>query len=133
MFTLYKQCTYRVNYPIDAYLYYLTYEVPLPTLGTIVKLSLPNLKEIEIADKEFNIEYISNYFKNPMLNFSNFYKVLYWFLCQVGNTLLISNNVTKLVTVSEVLRTIIYPFTYDDSYIPLLAPNMIKSIEAPFP
>jgi hypothetical protein len=51
----------------------------------------------------------------------------------VGNILLISNNVTKLVTMSEVLRTVIYPFTYDDPYIPLLAPNMYKSVEAPFP
>lgn len=34
---------------------------------------------------------------------------------------------------SEVLRAVIYPFKYDDPYIPLLAPNMIKSIEAPFP
>jgi len=54
-------------------------------------------------------------------------------LCQVGNTLLVSNNATKLVTVSEVLRTIIYPFKFDDPYVPLLAHNMIKSIEAPFP
>lgn len=130
---LYKQWTYRINYPVDSYLYYLTYEVPLPTLGTIVKMSLPNMMEIEISDYDYNIEYITTYFSNPLLTFPNFYKVLYWFLCQVGNTLLVSNNVTNLVMVSEVLRTIIYPFTYDDLYVPLLAPNMIKTIEAPFP
>jgi hypothetical protein len=34
---LYKQSIYRINYPIDCYLYYLTYEVPLPAFGTNVK------------------------------------------------------------------------------------------------
>lgn len=133
LITLYKQCTYRINFPIDAYFYYLTYEAPLPSLGTKVTYSLSNMKEIEVTDNNFNVEYLTKYFSNPLLSFSNFYKTLYWFLCQVGNTLLISKDVSKLVMVSEVLRTIIYPFTYDDPYIPLLAPNMIKSIEAPFP
>lgn len=97
MITLYKQAIYRINYPIDAYIYYLTYEVPLPSLGTAVNLSLPNMKRTRVDDFEYNIEYISTYFKNPLLSFTNFYQVLYWFLCQVGNTLLISNDVNKLV------------------------------------
>lgn len=97
LITLYKQAIYRINYPIDAYIYYLTYEAPLPSLGTVVNLSLPNMKRICVDDFEFNIEYLSSYFRNPLLSFTNFYQVLYWFLCQVGNTLLISNDVNKLV------------------------------------
>ncbi|CAI2375139.1 unnamed protein product [Moneuplotes crassus] len=133
LLTLYKQAIYRINYPIDAYIYYLTYEVPLACFGTNVKISLPNLKEKTITDSNYNIEYLCKYFSNPYLSFKNLYKVLYWFMCQAGNTLLVSNDASKLVVVSEVLRAIIYPFTYDDPYVPLLAPNMIKSIEAPFP
>jgi hypothetical protein len=80
LLTLYKQAIYRINYPIDAYIYYLTYEAPLPSLGTIVKLSLPNMKNIEVSDFEYNMEYLASYFENPLLSFPNFYQVLYWFL-----------------------------------------------------
>ena len=131
--SFYEKATYRINYPIDSYIYYLTYEVPLPAFGTKVKFSLPNLKYIAVGDNSYWAKYLCNYFSSPYLSFQNLYKVLYWFLWQVGNTLLVSNDVNKLVTVSEVLSTIIYPFKYDDPYVPLLAPNMMKSIEAPFP
>lgn len=55
---LYKQASYRINYPIDAYIYYLTYEVPLASFGTKVKISLPNFKEITVSDSSFNTEYL---------------------------------------------------------------------------
>ena len=133
LYILYKLWTYRINYPIDSYLIYLTYEAPLPSWGSIVKYSFPNLKEFQLTDLNYNIEYIGNYFWSPYLSTNHFYLTLYWFLWQVGTTLFISSKVTKLVNASEVFRTLIYPFIYDDPYIPVLSPNMIKSIEAPFP
>ena len=130
---LYRKWSYRINYPLDCYLIYLTYEAPLPSLGTRVKYSYPNMNEFELADMNYNIEWIVEYFALPLLSYSNFYMALYWFLCQVGTTLFISKDVTTLVNASEVMRTLIYPFVYDDPYIPILSSNMIKSIEAPFP
>lgn len=94
---------------------------------------MPNLQVFELTNTDYNVEYIFHYFTQPYLSYDNFYRLYYWFLCQVGTTLLISKDVEKLVEVSEVLRTMICPFVYDDPYIPVLAPNMIKSIEAPFP
>ena len=133
LYILFKQWTYRINYPIDSYLIYLTYEAPLPSWGSKVKYSLPNMKEFELTDFNYNIELLANYFHAPYLRISHFNLTLYWFLCQVGTTLFISSEVTKLVNAGEVFRALIYPFVYDDPYIPVLSPNMIKSIEAPFP
>ena len=77
---LYRQCTYRINYPIDSYLIYLTFEAPLPSLKTKVKYSLPNMKEFELTDLSYNVECIVEYFQSPLLSNSNFYMTLYWFL-----------------------------------------------------
>ena len=63
----------------------------------------------------------------------NFLIVLYWFLCQVGSTVLISSKQTTLIKLAEVLRTIIFPFDYDDSYMPLISEANYGYLSAPFP
>ena len=130
---LYEECTRRIRFSIDSYLQYLTYEAPKPSLGSVVKYSMPDFKPFDLVWCDFDVEYLYEYFVNPMLSHENFYTLYYWFLWQVGSTVLISKDTKKLVIASEVLRTLIFPFTYDDTYIPVLPPNMIKYIEAPFP
>jgi hypothetical protein len=63
----------------------------------------------------------------------NFMTVLYWFLCQVGSTVLISSKPQKLINLAETLRTIIFPFEYDDSYMPLISEANFGYLSAPFP
>lgn len=63
----------------------------------------------------------------------NFLTTLYWFLCQTGSTVLISSDPTKLITFGEILRTIIFPFEYDDSYMPLISESNYGYLSAPFP
>jgi len=63
----------------------------------------------------------------------NFLTVLYWFLCQVGSTVLMSSEPKKLITMAETLRTIIFPFEYDDSYMPVMSKKNYGYLSAPFP
>lgn len=59
--------------------------------------------------------------------------VLYWFLSQVGSVIIVSENVENIVTTTEVLRTIIFPFEYDDPYFLSLPKHLWNYLEAPFP
>jgi len=54
-------------------------------------------------------------------------------MCQIGSTVFISSNANKIVMSTEVLRSIIFPFDYDETYIPCLPSALINYLEAPFP
>lgn len=54
-------------------------------------------------------------------------------MCQLGTTVFISSSANKIVMSTEVLRTVIFPFEYDETYIPCLPSALINYLEAPFP
>ena len=65
--------------------------------------------------------------------FDDFISTLYWFMAQVGSVLFLSDNLHKILACTEVLRTVIYPFEYDDTYIIGLPKRDANYLEAPFP
>lgn len=71
--------------------------------------------------------------KKESMELDDLFTMLYWFLCQVGSTVLISSDPYKLVKQAEVLRTIIFPFEYDDSYMPVISEQNFGYLSAPFP
>lgn len=102
-----------------------------PNLDT--KINLSNSKSNELPTVQ-TVYYWEVFTSRSFLTFDeNFLTTLYWFLCQVGSTVLISSKPTKLVALAEVLRTIIFPFEYDDSYMPLISEANYGYLAAPFP
>ena len=121
------------------YLAYLTHRAPLPTIGYNIFYSLcdgspfniecPNLNELpKVCEK-----YYTNFFSKKYLKFSNLMDTIYWFLAQVGSVVVVSTNLQKIVTTTEILRTIIYPFEYHDTYILPLPRKKENYLDAPFP
>jgi hypothetical protein len=139
---LYKMCKREIAYPYEYYLRYITYEVPKPGRGLNVefvepsgrnKIVLVNSKRSELPTVQDNF-YWDVFMSGQYPTFDdNFLTILYWFLWQVGTTVLISSDPIKLVTMAETLRTIIFPFEYDDSYMPLIYKTNYDYLSAPFP
>lgn len=136
---IYRQCITGIDYPIESYLSYLTHAAPLPPIGFSISYSFPNLEKFTIENKLLNelpavpVSFYFEFFTKAILNLDNFFDLMYWFMCQLGTTVCISTNVNKIVMSTEVLRTIIFPFEYDDTYIPCLPSGLINYLEAPFP
>ena len=136
---IYRQCVTGIDYPIDSYLSYLTHSAPLPSIGTTITYSFPNLDTFTVENKLLNelpaapTSFYSEFFTKSILNMNNFYDLLYWFMCQLGSTVFISSSANKIVMSTEVVRTIIFPFDYDDTYVPFLSSALINYLEAPFP
>ena len=136
---IYIQWVKGMNYPLEAYLIYLTHWAPLPQIGTSISYSFPNLKEFTIENKLLNelpavpTSFYCDFFTKQIIDMNNFFDLLYWFMWQIGTTVFISSSINKIVMWTEVLRTIIFPFEYDDTYIPCLPTALINYLEAPFP
>lgn len=58
---------------------------------------------------------------------------IYWFLAQVGSVVVVSKDLKKIITTTEILRTIIYPFEYQDPYVLPLPKTYANYLGAPFP
>ena len=71
--------------------------------------------------------------KKESMELNDLFTMIYWFLCQIGSTVLISSDPYKLIKQAEVLRTIIFPFEYRDSYMPLISEELFGYLSAPFP
>lgn len=136
---IYRQCVTGIDYPIESYLGYLTHIAPLPPIGTAISYSFPNLETFTIENKLLNelpfvpTSFYSEFFSKSILNMNNFCDLMYWFMCQLGTTVFISSSANKIVMSTEVLRTVIFPFEYDETYIPCLPSALINYLEAPFP
>ena len=129
---------YFMNYPIELYLSYITHCAPLTPIGYAIEYSLPNLDKFIIRNNMLNqlpavaTSFYAEFFTKQMLSLNNFYDLLYWFMCQLGSTVFISNDANKIVMSTEVLRTVMFPFDYDEAYIPFLPSGLINYLEAPF-
>ena len=129
----------ETKYPLDTYFAYLTHFAPLPIMGTKIEYTCLQASKVVIDSSHINeLPNISNkffceFFYNRYLHFDDFMAVLYWFMAQVGSVLFLSDNIHKILTWTEVLRSIIYPFEYDDTYIIGLPKRDANYLEAPFP
>jgi len=136
---IFIQCVKGMEYPLEAYLIYLTHWAPLPPVGTTISYSFPNKEKFTIENKLLNelpavpTSFYCEFFTKQVININNFFDLLYWFMWQMGTTVFISSSINKIVMWTEVLRTIIFPFEYDDTYIPWLPTALINYLEAPFP
>ena len=144
---LYYKSKNDITFPYDFYLRQITYMVPKPGRGSIVtfqglsSIDSDITPQIQLGNSRRNelptvcsYYYWSVFATDDYLTFDdNFLMALYWFLCQVGSTVLISKYPKKLVTMAETLRTIIFPFELDDSYMPVISRDNYGYLTAPFP
>lgn len=124
----------------NTYLAYLTHMAPLPAPGTEIvynlcgdtntfSISMPHINEFPKVSEDAYLKF----FERKFLSFNKFTDVLYWFMAQVGSVIVISSDEDKISTTTEVLRTIIFPFVYDDPYMLALPKGYMNYLNAPFP
>ncbi|RYY38628.1 hypothetical protein EON62_00310, partial [archaeon] len=122
--------------PLERFITNFASEVPLPPAGKL---------EVQYA-----IGSVSLYFKRPPKNrrvsaldlpFHTVFEclslpsILFLFRCVLldRKIILVSSQVSLLTCTSEVLISIMYPFTWQHTYIPVLPKVLMESIESPVP
>ena len=127
------------KFPLDLYLSYLTFWAPLPVRGTHIAYSLCDGNKFSIEYPSLNqLPYVWNefyfkFFNEKYLSISNLLDTLYWMLTQIGSVFIVSTSPLNIVTATEVLRTIIFPFEHKDTYIISLPEELYTYWASPFP
>ncbi|CAB3405241.1 unnamed protein product [Caenorhabditis bovis] len=120
--------------PIESYIYWCLYEVPMPSPGTTLKIPLldttivvqrPGPKELPFFDDS-----IGKLFDFMLVE--NFIKLFSCFLLE-HQILLCSKDLARLMSVSEALLALSFPFRWQMVYVPVLPYSQLKFVEAPVP
>ncbi|EYC06778.1 hypothetical protein Y032_0074g889 [Ancylostoma ceylanicum] len=120
--------------PLESYIYWILNEIPLPSPGTTLKVSMldstilvqrPGSRELPIFDDSLGtmFQYIS---------VEKFLKLFTCFLLE-HQILLCSKEYSRLMCVSEALCTLAFPFRWQMVYVPILPYSQLKFVEAPVP
>ncbi|WKX95213.1 hypothetical protein Q1695_012012 [Nippostrongylus brasiliensis] len=120
--------------PLESYIYWLLNEIPLPSPGTTLKVSMldstilvqrPGSRELPIFDDSLA----------AMFQFITVEKFLRLFACFLleHQILLCSKDYSRLMCVSEALSALAFPFRWQMVYVPILPYSQLKFVEAPVP
>ncbi|CCD64625.1 Lateral Signaling Target [Caenorhabditis elegans] len=120
--------------PLESYIYWCLYEVPLPSpsmtlkiplLGTTLVVQRPGPKELPFFDD--SIGSIFDY-----LPVEKFIRLFSCFLLE-HQILLCSKDLSRLMTVCESLLALSFPFRWQMTYAPVLPYSKLDFFEAPVP
>eukprot|EP00743_Colponemidia_sp_Colp-15_P009167 GILK01010001.1.p1 GENE.GILK01010001.1~~GILK01010001.1.p1 ORF type:complete len:1416 (-),score=257.08 GILK01010001.1:44-4291(-) len=121
--------------PIEEYVHMLTKSVPLPVPGgprvrfhlvnTTIEVSAPPLDELPMLS--FSLDSLVQ-----VLSLENILILIRCLLTE-KKVLLVSHHLSLLTTVAESLCALLYPFSWEHVYIPVLPSNMLDFIQAPLP
>ena len=87
-----------ISYPYDSYLEYLTFQASMPAMQTEVVYSLADGNSFSLLtanENQFeNIteSYYFDFFIKNHIDPENLMHVIYWIMCQVGSTVIVSNS-----------------------------------------
>ena len=136
------RCIYTIiskgdsNIVINDLIMYLINSIPIPAKNTKIKFLLPynnNCIDIDCPKLEdINIMNLSatsllKYFSNDNL------VIIFRLLISEKKILLIDNNYERLSTVADGLVSILYPFQWIHTYIPIMSDQMLKYLETFLP
>ncbi|CAI5442476.1 unnamed protein product [Caenorhabditis angaria] len=120
--------------PLESYIYWCLYEVPMPSPSTTLKISLidttivvqrPGQKELPFFDDSIG----------RLFDFMKIEKFIRLFSCFLleHQILLCSKDLSRLMTVCETLLALSFPFRWQMVYVPVLPYSQLKFVEAPVP
>ncbi|CAJ0950722.1 unnamed protein product, partial [Mesorhabditis belari] len=127
--------TESCSLPLESYLYWILHEVPLPSPGTTLKVSMspssplllqrPSLLELPFFDYS-----LSNLF--DVISPEKFLRLLTCFFLE-HQILVCSKDLSRLMLLCESLSSFAFPFRWSLAYAPILPYSQMKFIEAPVP
>ena len=120
---------------LDSYLYNIVNEVSFPSTGSIISYDSPCKRTLHavLPSKEdmplFQLHYLE---LCKILNPHLLIKVITCILLEYS-VLVVSDDPCKLNYFSESLTSLIYPFTWDFPFVPILPSSCVEFLEAPLP
>nr|XP_006818506.1 PREDICTED: DENN domain-containing protein 5A [Saccoglossus kowalevskii] len=120
--------------PLESYIYNILYEVPVPPVGrsmkfTSVKLPIvcqrPGSSELPLCDYSFR----------ELFSLLSVHNVVQLFTCALleNQILLLCTDYQRLMLVAECLSVLLFPFTWQHVYVPILPASMLHFLDAPVP
>ena len=85
-----------ISYPYDSYLEYLTFQASMPAMQTEVVYSLADRTQFSLLTADENQlenvteSYYFDFFIKDHISPKNLMHVIYWVMCQVGSTVIVS-------------------------------------------
>lgn len=127
---------------LESYVYNLLYNVPVPLPGKSLKFFVPN-DEPAKSPLELVIHQPSSSLELPMLDYP-LKDVFTWLgadcLIQLFTCVLLENQVLlrsadfhKLMVVSECITALLFPFSWQHVYVPILPASLHHFLDAPVP
>ncbi|KAJ8382726.1 hypothetical protein SKAU_G00035040 [Synaphobranchus kaupii] len=120
--------------PLESYIHNLLYEVPLPAPGRSLKFhgvyepiicQRPGPRELPLADFPLGVAF-------RLLGVENLVQVFTCALLEM-QILLYSQDYQRLVTVAEVITSLLFPFQWQHVYVPILPASLCHFLDAPVP
>ncbi|XP_070536511.1 DENN domain-containing protein 5B-like isoform X2 [Ptychodera flava] len=120
--------------PMESYIHNVLYEVPLPPVGRSMRFNgvrspvlcqRPGTLELPLCDFSFRELF-------TLLDVENLVQL---FTCALleNQILLFSTDYQRLMLVAECLSTLLFPFTWQHVYVPILPASMLHFLDAPVP
>ncbi|KAJ1165792.1 hypothetical protein NDU88_006209 [Pleurodeles waltl] len=120
--------------PLESYIHNILYEVPLPPPGRSLKLygvyepivcQRPGLSELPLSDYPLREAF-------ELLGLENLVQLFTCVLLEM-QILLYSQDYQRLMTVAEVITTLLFPFQWQHVYVPILPASLLHFLDAPVP
>ncbi|XP_069484652.1 DENN domain-containing protein 5B isoform X2 [Ambystoma mexicanum] len=120
--------------PLESYIHNLLYEVPLPPPGRSLKLygvyepiicQRPGPNELPLSDYPLREAF-------ELLGLENLVQLFTCVLLEM-QILLYSQDYQRLMTVAEVITTLLFPFQWQHVYVPILPASLLHFLDAPVP
>ncbi|XP_078529899.1 DENN domain-containing protein 5B isoform X2 [Lissotriton helveticus] len=120
--------------PLESYIHNVLYEVPLPPPGRSLKLygvyepiicQRPGLSELPLSDYPLREAF-------ELLGLENLVQLFTCVLLEM-QILLYSQDYQRLMTVAEVITTLLFPFQWQHVYVPILPASLLHFLDAPVP
>lgn len=127
---------------LESYVYNLLYNIPVPLPGKSLKFFVPNDEPAKLP-LELVIHQPSSLLELPMLDYP-LKDVFTWlgadYLIQLFTCVLLENQVLlrsadfhKLMVVSECITALLFPFSWQHVYVPILPASLHHFLDAPVP
>ena len=124
------------NLDLNNLIMYLIHSIPIPELNTKVKffvpycnkgieLKCPKVQDISVMNS--NISYLLEYFS------IDYIVIIFRLMLFEKKILFIDNDYTRLTAVTDSFISLLYPFQWVHTYIPIMSDQMIKYLETFLP
>lgn len=127
---------------MESYVYNLLYNVPVPLPGKSLKIFVPNdepaKSPLDLVIYQPSLAHeltLLDYAIKDMFAWLGVDCVIQLFTCVLleNQVLLRSSDFHKLMVVSECITTLLYPFSWQHVYVPILPASLYHFLDAPVP